>query len=255
MIALCLTAALLAAEPRQEPSITPAGKDGRIHLQLNGAAMFSVGGQMALGANLNLIASRAIWDAGKATGAFEFGTQLQYANEPTWLAPWIDSKQISGAGHRIDWVVLAGHGFYMGKRRRVYLGTHLYAGWNHWLSSYEVNYEAESVSGSAKVSRNHFVGGGQVSLGYRFSQRVGVHMLLGGPFPTSSSYAIGIAFAGLGLTVHLRSAQLDCSSAAIQTGIATPLSSHKRELNERSESSSSSPSSQFPSPTTSAASP
>lgn len=204
MIGLALTAVLLAAEPAPEPHMPADGKDGRIHLQLSSDGMFSVGGQMALGANLNLTASYAIWSARRATGAFEFGGQLQYANEPTWLAPWIDSTQISGAGHRIDTVVFAGHGFWMGERRRVYLGTHLYAGWNHWLSSYAVNYADESVSGSAKVSRDHFVSGGQLSLGYRFSRRVGVHMLIGGPFPTASSYAIGIAFAGLGLTVHLR---------------------------------------------------
>jgi hypothetical protein len=204
VIAPCLIAALFAAEPRQDPYITPAGKDGRIHLQLHGDAMFSIGGQMALGANLNLNASYAVWDAGRATGAFEFGTQLQYANEPTWLAPWVDRTRVSGAGHRIDWVMTIGHGFWMGKRRRVYLGMHLYAGWNHWLSSYEVDYAAESVSGKAKVSRSHSIGGGQLSFGYRFSQRVGVHTLIGAPFPTASSYAIGIAFAGLGLTVHLR---------------------------------------------------
>lgn len=218
MIALAsaiLTAALLTASPDaladtiQDAAPAPqlpesGGKDARLHLQLNGAATFSIGGQMALGGSLNLTASYAIWDAGRATGAFEFGTQLQYANEPTWLAPWVDDTQISGASHRIDWVLTAGHGFWMGKRRRVYLGTHLYGGWNHWRSSYAVDYASEAVNGRATVARNHFVAGAQLGLGYRVSERIGVHMLIGGPFPIRSSYAIGMAFAGVGLTLHLR---------------------------------------------------
>ncbi|HLT37929.1 MAG TPA: hypothetical protein VK034_16705 [Enhygromyxa sp.] len=202
MIAVTLIAALLAAEP-PAPHVGE-GKDGRIHLQLDGHATFSIGGQMALGANLDLLGSCAIWATARATGTHEFGAQLQYANEPTWLAPWIDRTRVAGAGHRINVLVLMGHGFWMGKHRRAYLGVRLYAGMNHWLSSYTVEYPDESVRGSAKVYRNHFVGGGQLALGYRFSERVGVQALIGAPFPTASSYAIGIAFAGLGLSVHLR---------------------------------------------------
>ncbi|MFO7562127.1 MAG: hypothetical protein R6X02_05760 [Enhygromyxa sp.] len=194
----------MATGPAPAPHVTAEGKDGRVHLQLSGDATFSIGGQMALGANLNVLAGYAIWDAGRATGTFEFGAQLQYANEPTWLAPWIDRERVSGAGHRIDAVLLVGHGFWMGKRRRAYLGAQLYAGLNHWRSIYAVEYAEESVSGEAKVARSHFVGGGQLSLGYRLGERVGVHGLIGAPFPSASSYALGIAFVGLGLSVHLR---------------------------------------------------
>src|SRR5690606_35741861 len=156
MIAVTLIAALLAAEP-PAPHVGE-GKDGRIHLQLDGHATFSIGGQMALGANLDLLGSCAIWATARATGTHEFGAQLQYANEPTWLAPWIDRTRVAGAGHRINVLVLMGHGFWMGKHRRAYLGVRLYAGMNHWLSSYTVEYPDESVRGSAKVYRNHFVG-------------------------------------------------------------------------------------------------
>lgn len=205
---LLLSAALLGAEPTgaaPAPHLPESGgKDGRVHLQLHGDALYGIGGQSFLGAQLNLTAGYAVWDAGRATGAFEFGTQLQYSNEPTWLAPWLRDVDVSGAGQRVQWVVTAGHGFHMGKRRRVYLGTHLYAGWNHWRSSYSLNYPSEGVSGSATVSRNHFVSGGQLTFGYRVARRVGLNLLIGAPFPTISSYVVGLAHAGLGLTVHLR---------------------------------------------------
>jgi hypothetical protein len=122
------------------------------------------------------------------------------------LAPWLRGagSDITGANHRVQWVATFGHGFSMGKRRRVYLGTHVYAGWNHWLSSYTVRYLGEDVGGSAKVGRSHFVAGGQLGLGYRFTRRFATHLLIGAPFPTQSSYAIGLAFVGAGVTVHLR---------------------------------------------------
>lgn len=205
LIALSLAAALLAGEPRPAPHMPESGgKDGRIHLQLDRDVTFGVGGQMAMGANTGLTASLAVWDAGRATGAFEFGTMFRYSNEPTWLAPWIDRTKIEGSNHRIDWVATAGHGFWMGKRRRFYLGTHLYAGWNYWLSQYKVRYPDEAVSGSAKIARSHVAVGAQLGFAYRFSKRWGIHVLVGGPFPTASSYAIGLVFGGIGLTLHLR---------------------------------------------------
>jgi hypothetical protein len=180
------------------------GRDGRIHLQLSADATYGIGGQSFLGSNLHLDAFRSIWDRRKVTGTIDFGAQFSYGNEPTWLAPWLANGTTTGATHRVQVVATLGHTFHIGQRRRFSLGTHLYGGWNHWRSAYAVNYPDEGINGEATVSRNHPLAGGQVELGYRFHRRVGVHMVLGGPFPTHSSYAITIFHVGLGLTVHLR---------------------------------------------------
>jgi hypothetical protein len=207
MIAPLLLATLVAtplAVPPAPHLPEGGGRDGRIHLQLSADATYGIGGQSFLGSNLHLDAFRSIWDRRKVTGTIDFGAQFSYGNEPTWLAPWLANGTTTGATHRVQVVATLGHTFHIGQRRRFSLGTHLYGGWNHWRSAYAVNYPDEGINGEATVSRNHPLAGGQVELGYRFHRRVGVHMVLGGPFPTHSSYAITIFHVGLGLTVHLR---------------------------------------------------
>ncbi len=203
MSALVLSVALLAGEPHLPES---GGRDGRLHLQLNGDVIYGIGGQSFLGAQLHFTGGYAVWTAGRATGTLDLGVQAQYGNEPTWLAPWLGEVDVTGSTHRMQLVVSAGHTFHMGKRRRVQLGTHVYGGLNHWLSSYSIVYPDEAVSGSAKVARSTFVVGGELELGYRFSRRVGANLVIGAPFPTpkSSSYVQGLVFVGLGLTIHLR---------------------------------------------------
>ena len=198
-------AQLSAAAAAPAPHVPESGeKDGRIHLPLSGAALYGIAGQSFLGANLRFNAGLPVWASARATGTFDFGAQFQYANEPTWLAPWLRGVDVEGATHRVVLAVTVGHTFHLGRRRRLSLGTHLYGGLNHWVSSYSLRYPDEGVEGSANVARSLFVGGGQLEFGYRFSRRVGMQVLLGAPFPINSSYAQGLFFAGLGLTVHLR---------------------------------------------------
>lgn len=203
---VCLLLAGPAVEgPAPAPHVAEqGGKDGRIHLQLAGDVIYGIGGQSYLGALLRLNAYRAMWDRGRATGSLDFGAQLAYGNEPVWLAPWLADADVQGATHRIQAVVTLGHTFHLGKRRRFSLGTHLYAGLNHWRSSYSLNYPDEGVKGRDTVTRNLPIAGGQFEFGYRLHRRVGLHAVLGGPFPTGSSYAITFFHAGLGLSFYLR---------------------------------------------------
>jgi hypothetical protein len=199
----------LAGPPVEGPALVPhvaeqGGTDGRIHLQLSGDVIYGIGGQSYLGGLLRLNAYKALWDRGRATGSLDLGAQLGYGNEPVWLAPWLATGGVQGATHRIQAVVTIGHTFHIGKRRRFSLGTHLYAGLNHWRSSYSVDFPDEGVKGRETVTRNLPLAGGQLELGYRFHRRVGLHWVLGGPFPTASSYAITFFHAGLGLSFYLR---------------------------------------------------
>jgi hypothetical protein len=202
---------LLASAPSAAPAELPAphvAEDGqksdRVHLQLDGDALWGIGGQMYLGTQVRFAALLEHWTTSKALGTWDLGAAFAYHAEPTFLAPWIDRESIDGATHRLLLVAHLGHTFHMGARRRVALGLHAYGGWNYWRSSYSLDYADENVSGSAVVDRHLAVIGGELRLAYRFHRRVGVNLAIGAPAPTASSYAITFAHLGLGLSFYLR---------------------------------------------------
>lgn len=204
LVALSL---LIGAAPARaaDPHLREDGqRDGRVHLQLDSHFLFGIGGQSFLGGQVGFAASLQHWTTRHALGTWDFGAQLGYHAEPVFLAPWIDSSTTQGATHRVQLLATAGHTFHMGKRRRWSLGMHLYAGLNHWRSDYTVTYEAEDVHGSAVVTRNDFVVGGQLKVAYRFHRHFGVGIVLGGPFPTESSYQTSMFHVGAGLVYYLR---------------------------------------------------
>jgi hypothetical protein len=197
MIALLLAAALAA------PHVSPDG-DRAVHVQLDTAATWGIGGQMFLGANAHGRALFPLWDGGGATGSLDLGLQLAYGNEATFLAPWIDRDHVRGAGQRVQAVLTLGHTFHAGKQRRTGVGLHAFVGLNHWRSAYSLEIPEVDVSGSAVVSRNLPVVGGQLTVSQRLSKHVGLNLVISAPFPTASSYAITLASIGLGPTFYLR---------------------------------------------------
>ncbi|MBC8071935.1 MAG: hypothetical protein IAG13_26645, partial [Deltaproteobacteria bacterium] len=86
----------------------------------------------------------------------------------------------------------------------VALGLHVFGGWNYWRSDYELDYAQEDVHGSAVVARHRAIVGVEARFAYRFHRRVGFNVLVSAPMPTTSSYLITFAQAGLGLTFYLR---------------------------------------------------
>jgi hypothetical protein len=206
-VLLCV-APSVRAEPAatlREPHLREGGeREHRLHLALDGDFTYGIGTQSALGAQLRLTGYTAVWNTRYATGTIDVGVQFAYANEPTALAPWLHGVDTDGAGHRIQALVTVGHTFHMGRRRRVAFGLHLFGGLNHWISSYTLRYPNEGVSGSGTVTRDHFVTGAELKLSYRFSKHVGLNLVAGAPFPTESSYVVGMFFIGAGLTFYLR---------------------------------------------------
>lgn len=203
---LCLT--LSATGSAQEPSVgIPSGgaESGHpVHVRLDAAATYGIGGQSYLGIDLKMNGYMPIWNTRLATGTIDGGLVLAYGNGPTWLAPWIDPAQVEGSTHHISLLLRIGHTFHMGSRRRASLGFHLFAGLHEWISSYSVLYANEGVSGSSTVKRSLLVSGGELDFAYRFSERVGLYLALSAPFPYQSSYAQTIFHAGAGLTFYLR---------------------------------------------------
>jgi hypothetical protein len=200
MIATLFAATLAVSMPHiQEGGET----ERRLHLALDAAFFYGIGGQSTLGAQVHLTGYTALWNTRLATGSLDVGLQLAYGNEPTALAPWFD-ENTQGAAHRIQALVTLGHSFHMGARRRFALGLHLFGGLNHWISSYTVRYPNEGVNASATVTRDHFVSGLELKMSYRFSKHVGANLIMGAPFPYPSSYVVGMFFVGGGLSFYLR---------------------------------------------------
>jgi hypothetical protein len=211
-LALALLLALAAVSPaRAEPSLRAAphvaegGEDTRrLHLLVDGVATFGIGGQMAVGGLARATGYLAVWNTRRATGTLDLGVALAYQNEPVGLAPWLAGKDVTGAGHRVHALLSLGHTVHLGRRRRSALGLALVGGLSHWISSYALVYPTEGVRGRDTVRHTDPLIGGELRYGYRFSERVGLVLVAGAPFPTQSSYVIGMFHVGLGLTVHLR---------------------------------------------------
>lgn len=181
------------------------GESGHpVHVRLDTAATYGIGGQSFLGIDLKMSGYLPIWDTRLATGSFDAGVVLAYGNEPTWLAPWISPSQVQGATHHISLLARVGHTFHLGTRRRAALGFHLFGGLHEWISAYSVNYANEGVSGSASIKRSLFMTGGELDFAYRFSDPVGLYLEVSAPFPYQSSYAQTMFHVGTGLTFYLR---------------------------------------------------
>ena len=203
-----LVAALSATSIAEEPSLgipSGGGEHGHpVHVRLDSAATYGIGGQSYLGIDLKMSGYLPVWDTRLGTGSIDAGVVLAYGNEPTWLAPWIDTSQVHGATHRISLLARLGHTFHIGVRRRAALGFHLFGGLHEWISAYSVNYQSEGISGSAALKRSLFVSGGELDFAYRFSDPVGLYLELSAPFPYQSSYAQTMFHVGAGLTFYLR---------------------------------------------------
>jgi hypothetical protein len=178
-------------------------KEGTLHLHLDSSALYGIGGQSFLGALARGLAGVTAWHGGNASGSADVGLALAYHNEPTWLAPWLANGQISGAAHRVQLLLVAGHTFYVLESRALAIGLHGQGGWNHWISSYSLEYPAEGVSGKATIARDHFVLGGQLTASLRLIDHLGIQIVAGGPIPIESSYVVSMFHVGVGLTVDV----------------------------------------------------
>jgi hypothetical protein len=204
VIAPLVIAGLLASEPPAPHVDEDGSKSNRVHLQLDADATFGIGAQMFLGTQLRFAALLEHWATARALGTWDFAGSFAYQNEPTFLAPWIDPSQVTGAGHRLQLTASVGHTVHMGKRRRAALGLHVFGGWNQARSDYTVDYADEDVHGHAVVVHDRPIVGGELRFAYRFHERVGFNLMLGAPLPTASSYLITFGQVGVGLSFYLR---------------------------------------------------
>lgn len=201
MIALLMASTLGFAAPHVSADDS-LGRD--VHLRLDTTVDWGIGSQMYLGGTARLHTQLPVWHGQGATGSFDGTVRVAYSHEPTFLAPWIDTSQVQGAGNRVQVQLGVGHTAHLGQQRRTSLGVHLLAGWNHLNQTRSVSYVDEDFFGKASASWNSVVVTGELTLSYRVSERVGLNLAVGAPVPTHSSYQNTLVHAGLGVSWFLR---------------------------------------------------
>ncbi len=197
---------LLAAAPAraERPGIPEGGEAGHpVHVALDATATYGIGAWSALGAQLHGLGQVPVWNAGLATGSFDFGLLLGVQDEPEALQYGVAAGQDNDAVRLNAWVT-AGHSFHMGRRRLATLGVHLFAGWTHVWSWASVVDDGLDLDASASDDYGLPNAGAILRFDYRFSDWVGFHLHAAAPFGVGSSYVNTLFHVGLGLTGYLR---------------------------------------------------
>jgi hypothetical protein len=188
------------------PSVAAAEDDpGLPAAYLDAVVTYGIGGQSALGGELHGTAS---WTLGRGDvdGALDVGLRLGYENEPAWLAPWLDPRDVDAAAHRLRTHLTLGPTLRFGSAAREFsLGLHAYAGPTFWQSSASVRLPAYDVEGAAQVSRLVLDLGALLRFTWRPDPAVGLAVVVGAPvWGLHSSYLVDLFHVGLGLAFRLR---------------------------------------------------
>lgn len=192
-----------AAAAAQSVGIPEGGEtDHRLHVTLDAAATYGIGGYSALGVQVHGLGQLSIWNTGFATGTFDFGVVLGWQDEPQALQFDVPTGQENDAQRLNSWVT-AGTSFHMGQERRSTLGLHVFAGWTHVWSWAVVVDERLDLDAEASDDYGLFNVGAMLKFDYRFSEWVGFHLQAAAPFGTGSSYVNTLFHVGLGLTAYL----------------------------------------------------
>ncbi|HEX2572513.1 MAG TPA: hypothetical protein VH877_23400 [Polyangia bacterium] len=194
-----------AREDRTGPFIAEGGETGhRLHMRLDAAATYAIGGYSALGVQLHLTGYTPVWNTRRATGTFDVGLLLGWQNEPQFVEFPRPPRFLSNDTHRLNAWATVGHSFYIGQHRRFSLGLHVFAGWTHVWSVAAINDTARALKTRYSDNYGLFNAGALLKFDYRFSRYLGLTAHIGAPFQFQPSYVATLAQVGIGLTGYLR---------------------------------------------------
>jgi hypothetical protein len=101
-------------------------------LEANAAVGF--GSRTSFGAVTSVTVGQELWTDAAGVGSLEAGLLLGYQLEPYALqAAYLPLAVVTGANHRLEALVLVGHGMRLLSSRRLLIGLHLFGGWTHLL--------------------------------------------------------------------------------------------------------------------------
>lgn len=196
-----------AVGPAVVPAVDPgagAERPSAVRVRLDTDATWGIGSQMYLGALAHAEAQVPVWATPRADGTWDVGLRVAYGHEGMYFAPWIDPETFHGANHRVATQVVLGTTVHLAPQRRVSLGLHVLAGLNTVVYEGTLTYAAEDFTYSSRWSRHTFLASADVTLAVRASDKVGFNLAVTAPFPTDSSYVIGLVSVAMGPSFYLR---------------------------------------------------
>lgn len=173
-----------------------------LHLRVDANGSWGIGSQMYLGGQVHGFLQWSMWHSRLATGSLDLSLRMAYGYEPAFFAPWRDPND-GQINERFQGQIGIGHTFHMGSKRNVSLGFSVLFGWNHFHQYAPVDWPDVEVKGEATVRHNHLVISGEMTLAFRFHQRVGLNLAVSAPFPTITSYLITMVQVSAGLSLYL----------------------------------------------------
>lgn len=205
MTRLALAALLaLPAVAAAEPFVQPGDTLQDVHVRLDTDATWGIASQMTLGAIAHAQVQLPVWNSAGATGSFDPSLRIVYANEPVFLAPWVDPETSTPVQDRILIQGGIGHTFHATPKRRLSFGLHAMVGWQRWIRDITIHYDTEDVQGREVQVLDYVTITADVTLAYRISKNVGVNLTIGAPMPTATTPEIGMVHLGVGLSWYLR---------------------------------------------------
>jgi len=201
------TTAISGAARAEEPFIKAGGEsDPRFMMSLRTDFLYSMFSP-AIGAGVRLSGYTPIWNTKRATGTFDVGLHINYANGSKFMYPWIRdtaSQKMSGADHNTRLALSVGHSFHFGESRKHQFGVHFFTGASFTNNNWCVEYPDEGLSECGKTSFTGLTFGPELEYTYRFHRNIGFNLVLGGAFGAGVGGPAGqMLHVGTGLTFFL----------------------------------------------------
>lgn len=172
-------------------------------LQLDVSFATGFGSRVSLGGVVQLTSSTPLWETPGAAGSLGLGVWAGYQLEPyAFSQAYLPGTQLTGATHRLEGLLLAGHDLQLFASRRLLVGVHLFAGWMHVVLRGGLVHPSVGVSGTSEADAGALTSGVVLRLGVRLTERV--HLTARGlvPFPYATAVAPYVLLT-LGVTVAL----------------------------------------------------
>jgi hypothetical protein len=170
-------------------------------LEANAAVGF--GSRTSFGAVTSVTVGQELWTDAAGVGSLEAGLLLGYQLEPYALqAAYLPLAVVTGANHRLEALVLVGHGMRLLSSRRLLIGLHLFGGWTHLLVRGRLVNESLGIARDVAADAGRLTTGLSISLGVRLTEQLSLNARVLLPFPYASE-VMSYVIPTLGVSVRL----------------------------------------------------
>lgn len=163
----------------------------------------STGNATGLGGVAQVTVRRQVWEASWVAGSLGVGVLVGYQAEPySFAAQYFPATTITGAAHRFEGLLVAGHDLRFLASRRLLVGVQLFLGWMQLAARGSLANPAVGVSGQYSGDAGAFSTGVIFRLGFRVTDRLSVVASALAPFPYATAVTPWVMLT-LGVSVEL----------------------------------------------------